>query len=338
MKVIGSGGYGCVVSPSLPLVPDGIVTYDNNDDFVTKVASDAQEEYDKGVRIQERLGRMASNVGIFPVEVFCGITRETLRPVIAEVLIKCDKPLQVAKKHKKRFDYTAEDSFQGTLPLCAVQVPKFGMDLFQLMDALYKQRKVVTYDDGNVISTRLLTMLALLHKRDVFHLDIKPENIAVFAMDNGLFYETIPGTPTDTVSTKMKYFDWGYCEIVTDWIPMISRCRKIMENDYYFETIFPFIYTYKTIKSFFFETATEALALTASDDPALIQSVVRRFLCYVDLLAVMQILVGLIPYRIPAEPIPQRFADFFNFKSPNSYYELYVIRNRAKLDAIVLPL
>ena len=66
-KVIGKGGFGCVISPAIVFKDSQKVTLANASEFVTKLASDAHEEW---INTQEILKIIpnATSLGIFPVD------------------------------------------------------------------------------------------------------------------------------------------------------------------------------------------------------------------------------------------------------------------------------
>lgn len=206
-KVIGTGGFGCVISPALVFSDSTVVTSENAGNYVTKLASDAQDEYDIGTAVVSKVGK---DVGIFPVDVLhCGVTWKDLGPKGEEIVSSC----KYAEKHIRNQlgEKTAYTNFKdfgskkigGDVKpwdlkdsqrniLCAVQYPRFLSDLNG-----WKPETPEIFYNGVV---QLYTKLQKLHDANIAHLDIKPENIAL--------------VDSNPATLNLAFFDWGYAEFL----------------------------------------------------------------------------------------------------------------------------
>jgi hypothetical protein len=249
--VIGSGGYGCAIWPALIFANSVEVNQSNDAQFVTKLASDAQEEYDTAKIIQQRLretgNSLSESVGIFPVDpLVCGIKLRDLD--ISEndmtIIEKC-KESGAGDILEKQFnevltnrripavrDYRSARDYRSTIerPLSRLpyaprmmQSPLLGGDLFlcgiQYPKYLGNIDRMYLQDDLSVFYSAV-EKLSLLHSCGVYHLDIKIPNLCYFW------------------KRDVRFADWGLSCVNTgsklDTLAIaVSRLSKRFVVDYY---------------------------------------------------------------------------------------------------------
>lgn len=211
-KVIGVGGYGCILSPPLALNEEP----DENE--VTKIARDAYVEYDTAAAIYTALldydNESPYNVGVFPVgDLKCGLKPRDLGVNYASIIEKCSKQLNNSNIVERQADIKFND-FTGKLnggrkscgmrggdtydmlrkEFCAFNVTRYWKDLDQLstklrdsyeikesMGTKLKPSYVPKYNTDGLIQfcKDMADKLHKLHNVGFVHLDIKPGNIAV---------------------------------------------------------------------------------------------------------------------------------------------------------------
>lgn len=193
-QFLAQGGFGCILSPALPI--GSVVTQENEYDFVTKIARDAEDEYDIGRYVASR----APDSGVYPVDLICGITPGRLPPnLLAQIRLQCKKTLSAPNK---RSFLDGGAAFQEW---CAVQYPVYEMDMFKFSIEPFTMQgpspdpypRAALFSGGCLTRTANLLMRRLhnLHRNGIFHMDIKLENIAVVS------------TRTDPVD--VRFADWG---------------------------------------------------------------------------------------------------------------------------------
>jgi hypothetical protein len=193
-QFLAQGGFGCILSPALPI--GSVVTQENEYDFVTKIARDAEDEYDIGRYVAAR----APDSGVYPVDLICGITPGRLPPkLLAQIRLQCKNTLSAPNK---RSFLDGGAAFQEW---CAVQYPVYEMDMYKFSIEPYTQYgsshdsypRAALFSGGCLTRTANLLMRRLhdLHRNGIFHMDIKLENIAVVS------------TRTDPVD--VRFADWG---------------------------------------------------------------------------------------------------------------------------------
>jgi hypothetical protein len=218
-QVIGSGGYGCAVWPALVFWNSKTVTERNRKEYVTKIASDALEEYDTAKAIAD----LAPGCGIYPVdEPVCDLSLREMSKIKNSIECKNRfdpnlwwKDVGIAEierlyKDLHKREYIHEWGIERHLPvrggkfqsICAVQFPKFVSDL---------TRVFITDDMKTSLDDKLFT----LHTNQVVHLDIKRQNLALL---NGDVY----------------FADWGFARILTT-AKDVSEAAQFVLNyaDYY---------------------------------------------------------------------------------------------------------
>lgn len=198
-RVIGRGGYGCVVSPAIVFWNSKVVNNANSKMYVTKIASDALEEYDLGKTIE----RLAPDAGIFPVdEPVCDLSNREIS-LIKNFDVECERLFEndtweryVARPKYMgmaniKLNYNPKVGMQKHVrgirggdfeSVCAIQYPKYDSDL---------TRVNVTSE----IRESLWEKLTKLHTANVVHLDIKRQNIAM-------------------IGSEPFFADWGFSHLL----------------------------------------------------------------------------------------------------------------------------
>jgi hypothetical protein len=235
-KILGRGGFGCALYPAIVFRESQIVTEENRDRYVTKIASDAEDEYDIAKTIQHILidaGIDANQVGIFPVDnLQCGIRIGDLGPIAKEFLEgRCNAIVGRSFGYGKTFfnyrDIPEEDfhmdvmeptrvipndnsfrdaiiggrggrkrkrSIKGGLIdkntyVCALQYEKYDSDFYYLI-----KNRIRPDVSMRTIANNLISSMIMLHRNNIFHMDIKPPNLCI-----------VGNTP--------KFADWGFAFI-----------------------------------------------------------------------------------------------------------------------------
>lgn len=196
-----------------------VVNEQNKTLYVTKIAQDAEDEFDIGSYIQT----LAPDAGIYPEDLVCGITRKTVTPTVYErikqscgtLLVNDDKTYFFLDKAAYRtyvprasLRRSSRASLRSSRALvagaenkewCAIQVPKYKYDCFKFIQS--GGCSSFSVRDLLEMSNRLLLRLYDLHKQNVYHQDIKALNIAV------------------TNDNELKFVDWGFCLVLPPkWI------------------------------------------------------------------------------------------------------------------------
>lgn len=201
-RSLGNGAYGCGLYPAIVFPDSEVVTEQNKYSYVTKVASDAEEEFDKAFVIMKVLtaNGVDLKVGIFPVETLhCGINVGDLGK-FAEAYMngECNKIVgRQIDRNIRLYNYRdfqggmdSEDSGFGETEYleyerqqrykksyaCGIQYPKFDAVLTDVI------RKKIPIADPNMLAVygnTLLTNLRTMHTLNIFHLDIKADNLCI---------------------------------------------------------------------------------------------------------------------------------------------------------------
>jgi hypothetical protein len=181
-KVLDTGGYGCILNPAIVFKDSEEVTYENRHLYVTKLARDAQKEYDVAMYIKSK----CPDVGIYPVDnLECGVGPHSVNDPKAwnKIFNKCQNQKQLLKKSPNQ-QY-----------LCALQYPKYD-GTFEILRIPTNQKLIESFI--SIAYQQLLT----LHANNIFHLDIKDANISFTELANGYI--------------DIRFADWGFTKIVPD--------------------------------------------------------------------------------------------------------------------------
>lgn len=213
-RSLGNGAYGCGLYPAIVFPDSEVVTEQNKYSYVTKVASDAEDEFDKAFIIMKVLtaNGVDLKLGIFPVEALhCGINVGDLGK-FAEAYMngECNKIVgRQLDRNIRLYNYRdfqggmdSEDSGFGETEYleyerqqrykksyaCGIQYPKFDA---VLTDVIRKKHIIADPNMLAVYGNTLLTNLRTMHTLNIFHLDIKPDNLCILGPD-------------------ARFFDWGF--------------------------------------------------------------------------------------------------------------------------------
>ena len=213
-RSLGNGAYGCGLYPAIVFPNSEVVTQENKYSYVTKVASDAEDEFDKAFNVMKVLtaNGIDLKVGIFPVEeLHCGISVGDLGKYAEAYLSgECHKIVGRTLDHNVRLynyrdfqggqdsedsefaeseylEYERQQRYKKSFA-CGIQYPKFDAVLSDLI-----KKKVLVPDPSilPVYGNTLLTNLRTMHNLNIFHLDIKLENLCILGPD-------------------ARFFDWGF--------------------------------------------------------------------------------------------------------------------------------
>lgn len=229
--VLATGGFGCILYPALSI--GSVITDDIADQYVTKIARDAEDEYD----IATYVARLLPDAGVYPVDLICGITRAT---VPADVFERINQKCQDILKSEKRgyadkdpvFGAAAQREFEtrrasrvetsramsSTVarvgnttfpyagatfsPWCAVQYPKYVSSLFAFVEQPRDRGLKFTPQARAAAANGMVARLCDLHRNGIFHNDVKSENFAVVT-------ENVKSQVLD-----VKFADWGSLTII----------------------------------------------------------------------------------------------------------------------------
>jgi hypothetical protein len=215
---VGSGSYGCVVSPAVVFPgPRKYINNDNKKFYVTKIASDAKNEYEICETIKDlftiNLPSVDPNlVGIFPVEITCVNKKEFekfylresknelnssfFKIIDGEKVFKCQRNLDnIIDSNKKEY--------------CAIQIRRFDYDFADLMNKHFDEYSIREFD---IMQKDIFRKLNILHLAGVFHCDIKGMNLAVknrkiFFVDWGLSELSYPDENVLKYAVQYNYID-----------------------------------------------------------------------------------------------------------------------------------
>ena len=265
-KAIGRGTYGCIFWPAL--FETIHVPKEEANNFVTKIASDAQEEWTLCENIKISLGRSGLNVnqinsiGIFPVDFAC-YNGEDLKAVEQRLLdmhrsevsqLTQEQNTEKLEKYQKLYT-GCEGIFQEIKKkgknFCAIQSIKYDYDLLKKLEYMFSTYEIC------INCPRLLKdardKLSLLHKAGVYHLDIKPANLGIKKNSNNI--------------EEIYFADWGLC-CVTPTAPIGKNELNELES---FNNIFETVCNNKAYTEYYFSTLIKK-------DP--IGKEIKRFLHY----------------------------------------------------------
>jgi hypothetical protein len=229
-KVLGTGGYGCVISPAIVFQNSKQVTEENKDRFVTKIAGDAEDEYDIAMYILSLL-KNRKNIGIFPVDSLeCGISKASLGPYYEKVVQRCSNVKAIRRKTESGL-FRQGQFFGGSKELCAIQYPRYQSDLtfFYGRDQIpyFLVNLPVRYVVKRVIDL-LLINYTVLHSVRVYHLDTKAENLCFMKLTENS-YKSI-----DDIDVRIA--DWGFALVATpnSMEDIRKNLRSLEDNAGYF--------------------------------------------------------------------------------------------------------
>lgn len=191
--VVGTGGYGCVLSPAIVFPNSKVVTHANRHEYVTKIARDAYEEFGTTEKIVAALGPSGISLGVFPVDPLeWDLTRTSLGANATGILQKCRDLVDVNRETgHPRFGVLVDPEDESE-PVSAIQYPRYWATLEDT--SLLKGSFAFTTDD---IVIQLVAKLKKLHAVDVVHLDIKAPNLCVMHKPRGIS------------DIDARFADWG---------------------------------------------------------------------------------------------------------------------------------
>lgn len=190
------GGRGCILYPAILFTDDdperpSVVQPATRRDFVTKVAADACEEYN----IAQYVKSKAPDAGVYPVDLSIFVSpTEIDEGVLEQINQNCKDIVDILDDGRE---------------WCAIQIPKYDMDVRQMISRPFPCRKfprMALFLGMN----RLAQRLASLHRIHVYHMDIKDTNLAVMTPDASGPYANGP---------NIKFADWG---TITKVFPIYS--------------------------------------------------------------------------------------------------------------------
>jgi serine/threonine protein kinase len=241
-KVIGTGGYGCVLYPARVFDNSVVITANNRHHFVTKLSRDAEVEYDVAMFCKTKI----PTFGIFPVDsLHCGVNLAEIGRNVDTILSECGtdtmgepysaEPLdryngillrRQFKELYKSLDESRIPDYIGPVNLkplqrqlyrrkegllCAVQYPKYLMDFgtseYMAKTEVEKSKHFMT----------LVENMTMMHHQHIYHLDVKPPNLCLLTKDDPRFADwglSIYLSPTMT-NTEAH-------EILASIIPFLS--------------------------------------------------------------------------------------------------------------------
>jgi hypothetical protein len=233
-KVLGTGGYGCVISPAIVFQNSKEVTEENKQQFVTKIAGDAEEEYDIAMYIVSLLKNRKS-IGIFPVDSLeCGISKASLGPYYEQVVQRCSNVKAIRRKTESGL-FRQGKFFGGSKELCAIQYPRYQEDL-----TFFYRRDNIPYFLVNLpvrfVVKRVINLLLInytvLHSIRVYHLDTKAENLC--------FMKLTENSYTSIEDIDVRIADWGFALVASpDSMEDIRQNMQMLVNSsqYFFDVL-----------------------------------------------------------------------------------------------------
>lgn len=312
-RVLGLGGFGCVLHPAIVFSDSVIVNEENKYEFVTKLARDAEDEYDKATLIRDFLESHGdADIGIFPVDKLeCGISSKDLGPNAPEIIRKCKKLIYDHEKHiqhihlSEKKDYiVSSNQPRVSMPrrilrlaagendyLCAIQYPKYKEDLQNYLnrtEKIYENRpeqRPRIKAAVQLIEKKLFENMYTLHSHGIVHLDIKPQNISIDK--HGL-----------------QFADWGFAAFfenkdsldsaflgLEDYVNLYERYASIKYEDGDVTRFFP---------SKMFDVLVEPnMSGIHPGNHAMEDVLYRLVLCFVDRICVCSVLLKLYIALVP---------------------------------------
>lgn len=194
-KVLNIGGYGCILSPALIFYDSKIVNEDNKSQYVTKIGSNIEEEYNFCEIALRILGPIAYDVGIFPVDgLHCGITLRDLGPNARSIIEKCNNVFRGREIVGTKSSFLYNEAYSpvtqsssvmsaGTIDplsyLCAIQYPAYFYDLNAFFKAFRKENRETKIASTDILEKNLDYCIKKLHDAGIYHLDIKEGNVGI---------------------------------------------------------------------------------------------------------------------------------------------------------------
>jgi len=271
-RVIGTGGFGCVIWPAIVFANEKTVTQSTAQMYVTKLADDASQEYDIAMEIKSR----APNCGIYPVDSLqCGLQYSDLAPFMDEATRTCakqlrkyigERPLRSTIMH----NYVPTQpygSIYGGHTLCAIQYPKYSDTLLVIrdFDRTHPKKREFVYK----IYDKLTRKLTKLHNNNIVHLDIKLTNMCV-------------------LNSEPYFADWGLTFVfdATPSIDDVSNCARtilnrssyycnLMENEILLKEMTTFLDKLGSLHIVDYPTSSTALVLIKSIDQTCFTSAMK---------------------------------------------------------------
>lgn len=195
-QFLAKGGYGCILSPALVL--GKVVNETNKNLYVTKIARDAEDEFDIGRFVASK----APDSGVFPVDLICGISRANLpETVYRRITANCK---DVLTSRNKRSVFGGKNAAKGKngarggkafTEWCAVQYPKYLYDMYNFLKGNPPMCKNYPPMQLGRAANLIFERLVNLHDEGIYHMDIKGENMAVMSVSGGVL--------------DIRFADWG---------------------------------------------------------------------------------------------------------------------------------
>lgn len=210
--ILGLGSYGCVISPALVFPESVFITEGNCVNYVTKLAENANDEYD----VAKQIELLCPSVGVFPVDsLVCNIPYGLLREFYTSFKQKCGKikslrdfiqniDMQRSAYVKGLTEY--RPTFRGGKQICAIQYLRYDYDARQFIKIL-KQRPLKKARKLSVsVYNNFVTKLHEMHSKNVVHMDIKLDNMCI-------------------VNNEGFFADWGLSQVI-DSPEQVKICAK----------------------------------------------------------------------------------------------------------------
>jgi hypothetical protein len=221
-KFLGTGGFGCVVSPAIVFPgSERLINDSNKQYYVTKISVDAQEEFTKCELIRMQLKRELGIedpeiIGFFPEEIACIRKKEFEEMYLTneetglftnktelyssffnvnDVYVASNRRGILKDKVKKKFfncQHILDKIRKSKNPsFCAIQIRRFDSDFTTFLDEEFYD---LTADEKSFMQDDIFKKLNIMHNAKVYHCDIKEDNLAVY---NG----------------KIFFVDWGLAQL-----------------------------------------------------------------------------------------------------------------------------
>lgn len=225
--VLGSGGYGCVISPAVIFPNSKIVTEQNKHDFVTKLASDAVDEFNIANNIRNLLPN-ADKYAILPIDhIYCGLQPQDLGITDSDKTIIKNCKNSGAAGILRDLDNKA---YYEAPVLCAFQLIKYDGNL---NDLSYSALDLFS------IYVNTFTSLEKLHEKGIFHLDIKDENLCYLSRPLRLLFADWGLSLLRDPNPKQFYLDVKYrfkSDIYEYYATLYNRAGVTQIRDLFLET------------------------------------------------------------------------------------------------------
>jgi hypothetical protein len=209
-RVIGAGGYGCVLRPHVTCSVPGRLNSNNQTKKLTKLLMprDAEDERQENIRLKKIVKSMKNYEKYFIVD---DVEVCTPRLLTNEDLVDFDRECNLFKNIGIR-----KQTINSNLhKLRILTFPDGGSDLTKSFKNLARQKLVF---DNTAINSLLLDLLVNaiqpVNEKNFYHCDIKGPNVVydsdkqeIKLIDWGMAYEERPFSKIDSIPYKFKRFD-----------------------------------------------------------------------------------------------------------------------------------